>query len=229
MTREINAPKLLGRFSAMLLALTVFSLLQARVASASFLEIVPQSLTLSPGDQVTVSVFFKSDVSFLLQATDLAVSYDSTRFSVSNVQLGSLDGAASGFSQTVGFPASGIPGIGEVTTSASTNTLGNQINPGDSGTLETFTLTVLATAPAGGGQIIIQEQFGNTHTSVEADANGRDIILVPPPTNSYNPTIDSTITVVPEPSSLVLIGLGGGLVAFNARLRKRFCRAARAA
>ena len=196
----------------------------ARGASASFLSITSPSPTLSPGQSETVSVQFTSTESFLLQAIDLAIAYDKTRFSVSNVQLGNLDSAATGFSLAVGFPASGVAGIGEVTTSAFTGTLGNQINLGTIGTLETFTLTVLPAAPAGVGSIInLQASFGNTFTAVYADANGDAIGLTPPPTNGFDPGIDALITVtpVPEPSSIALLGLGGaGLLGYALRHRR---------
>ena len=242
MIRESSTPKLTGRLAALALALAVFALMPARTSSASMLQIIPQTATLAPGQSTTVSVLFTSSVAFTLQSTDLAIAYDSTRFSVSNVQLGTLDpGPANGnpgFSQSVGMPSSGIPGIGELTTSAffvaSGTTIGNPITPGQSGTLETFTLTALANAPAGGatGDINLQMQFGNTFTAVDADANGNDIVLSPPPTNGYDPGVDATITVgatVPEPSSILLMGLGGGFVTVTTLFRKRKARRAPAA
>jgi hypothetical protein len=213
-----------GPVAAMLMFLAVIALMPGQSASASFLSITPSTSTLQPGQSETISVQLTTTISVLLAATDLAVSFDSTRFSVSNIQLGTLDSAASGFSGTFVQPVAG-----EVTSSISTGTLGNQLNAGTVGTLETFTLTALSTAPAGNGQIIIQQSYGLTNTAVYDGNTGLAIALTPAPTNSYNNAIDGIVTVgsvVPEPSSLVLMGLGG-LITATTLLRKK-ARLARA-
>ena len=232
MIRESKAQGQCGRSAVMLLGLAVFALMPVCGASASMIQIVPSSSTLTAGQSETVSVVLTSTQSFLLQSTGLAISYDSSRFSVSDVQLGALSSSASGFAQVFGTPSSGTPGIGEVTIATYTGTLGNQISGSVTspvvGTLETFTLTALANAPTGGGQIILQQSFENTVTAVySADTSGNAIQLTPSPTNSYNPSIDSTVMVtgtVPEPSSLILLGLGGGLVTLTGMIRKKKVR-----
>ena len=140
--------------------------------------------------------------SILLQEADIAIAYDNTRFAVSNVQPGTLN---SGFSLTVGFPASG-----EVTAKAVSSTPPN-LTPGTVGTIETFTLTALANAPLGGstGDLNLQASFGNTITAVYGDAFGDPIALTPSPSNGFDSIIDGTATVVPEPSFSLVLMLGG--------------------
>jgi hypothetical protein len=210
----------------MLLFLAVFALMPGRSASAAMLSITPLTSTLQPGQSETISVTYteSSTNTQLIAATDLAIAYDSTRFSVSNVGLGTLDSAANGFAGTFN-----TNNLGEITSSISTGSLGTQTTVNEVGTLLTFTLTALTTAPNGAGTVILQQKSGNTTTDV-FDGNTGSIVLVPAPTNTFNPVIDATVivgsTAVPEPSSLVLMGLGG-LIAGTTMLRKK-ARLARA-
>jgi hypothetical protein len=149
------------------------------------------------------------------------------RFSVSNVQPGTLDPTSSNYTLTTSTSAN----------SASTNVListidlnslnGTAIASGGSGTLETFTLTALNSAPSGGGAIQFLASSGNSHLSVYGDSNGNQLVLSPAPVNGqYNATIDTTVTVaVPEPSSLVLMGLAGASIILS-RFRKKVQRSA---
>ena len=90
------------------------------------------------------------------------------------------------------------------------------------GTLLTFTLTALSTVPNGVGEVIIQQNYGNTNTVVYDGNTGSAIVLARRQRMPSNPTVDATVTVgtIPEPSSLVLMGLDG-LITATTLLRKK--------
>jgi hypothetical protein len=222
----MTAPRSLVRSGATVLAVAVLAMMPARGSSASMIDIVPLGPTfLLPGGSETISVRFTS--SFLIQcsqatAADIDIAYDSTRFMATNVQLGTLD-RGNGFSIITG-PTN----AGHVVSSISATSAGNSVPAGGSGTLETFTLAVLAAAPPGGafGDINLPTTSGNSRTDVFTDPNsGANLTLTPAPTNGFDPTLDGTEmvvnTAVPDPSFFILMGLGGGLVTLTTLLRKK--------
>lgn len=213
------------RSAATVFAVAILAMLPARSSSASLLEIVPSSPTLLPGASETVSVVLTATQNFPLTAADIEIAFDSARFAVSNVVLGSLD-TGNGFDIVTGI------NNGMVQSSITTNTAGNSITSGQTGTIETFTLTALANAPLGGnlGNINLLASIGRVRTDVFTDpTTSGAIVLSPAPTNGYDAGVDGTVLVgsaVPEPSSVILMGLGGGLVTLTSLLRKRARRSA---
>jgi hypothetical protein len=215
--------------AAMILALAVLVMLPARSASASLLQIIAPTPTLLPGQSETVSVQFTSTVNFSLGSADIEIAYDNTRFSVSNVALGTLD-PGPGYSITPNGNLGSNPGVVYAEIDASTPLA--SITTGQVGTLETFTLTALANAPAGGAtgdlNLLANQTSGPGVSTAVYDSNFNAIVLTPAPTNGYDVGVDTTVAVVPEPSSLILVGLGGASIAVTSRLRKKARRPAAA-
>lgn len=171
-------------------------------ASASFLSLVAPA-NASPNETVTVSMVFQSTVTDNLQSIDAAVSYDATIFTASNVRLGSLTSPDFGFLASLATP-------GEVLVTSSTNSgLGINITPTTIGSVLLFDLTVRPSPVFGPSPINLQSLFGTTRTAV----NEGQIGLSPAPLNAFDAGIDRNINIVPEPSAVVLLGLGGLLLA----------------
>jgi hypothetical protein len=192
-------------------------------ASAAFIQLSAQSPTLMPGqtDVITVT-FYNYDFNggptdpspaFNLLSGSLAVSYDKTRFTVSNVVAGNLNGLAEGFL----FVPNSTTTSGEITSSFAAGA-GNPIAAGGVGTLETFTLTALSNP--GAGPINLQQSFGVTDTELDDD-QGNVVPLSPAPGDARLNTVVTIVGAVPEPASIVLMGLGGGLITLATRFRKK--------
>jgi hypothetical protein len=129
------------------------------------------------------------------------MTYDSTRFTLSNVNLGSL--VASNFS---GSYAAGT--AGQLTGQWTTKDLaGVMVGPGQTGSLLTFTLTALS---AGSSDLNLVPQISNTSTDVVMENPNTfdfpNLVLSPPVTSGFDPGVDShlTVTGTPEPSSWIL-------------------------
>jgi hypothetical protein len=220
-------PKTSVRSTAILFAAAILAMLPAQSTSASMLTIITPSPTLMPGQSETISVQFTytGTQSLLLGSANIEISYDNTRFSVSNIQLGSLDPNSPptgdyNINENMNYTTSGLIYAGIDSDQYQTT-----ITTGTTGTLETFTLTALASAPLGGnlGDINLLRNGATTITNV-TDQNNGPIVLTPAPTNGYDAGVDGTVVVgaaVPEPSSLILMGLGGGLVVLTSRFRKK--------
>jgi hypothetical protein len=188
------------------------------------IQLVAASPTLVPGTSETISVYVNPTATFTLTSADLDIQFDSTRFSVSNVQLGTLDSDTSVYTLVTNAP----PPSNVLISSISETGNGTPTTVTASGTLETFTLTALANAPTGGGAIQFLASSGTSHTDVFETSAGGPLVLSPAPVNGvYNSIIDTTVTVsVPEPSSFLLMGLGGASIMLRSRFRKRAQRTA---
>ena len=77
----VNTGRTAARLATRALALAVLVLAPAASGRASFINVVPTSLTLAPGDSTTVTIQFTSTESFFLQSSDLAIAYDSSGLS----------------------------------------------------------------------------------------------------------------------------------------------------
>jgi hypothetical protein len=224
---SVSSPSV--RSAAMILAVAILTMLPARSTSASQLQIIAPIPTLMPGQSETVSVQFTSTENFVLAAANIQISYDNTRFSVSNVQLGSLDtNTNTGYDYAITTnPLTSNPGV--IYAGIDSDQFPASIATLQSGTLETFTLTALANAPLGGSPnnlaLLVKETSGAmVPTAVYDENTGNAIVLSPAP---GSPSNDATVTIaaaVPEPSSLILMGLGGGVVTLATVLRKRKAR-----
>jgi hypothetical protein len=211
-----------GRFAVMALTMAILTLPSLRTASATMIQLVASSPTLAPGASETISVLLTpsgTTASFQLTSADLDIQFDTSRFSISNVQLGSLDPSSATF--TLG---SSVNSNVLVSSIYANNGTGSPVT--SAGTLETFTITALSNAPLGGGALQFLASSGNSHTDVYQDNSGNQIVLSPAPVNGvYDSNIDTTVTVtntaVPEPSSLILMGLGGASIVVASRLRKK--------
>ena len=203
------------------LAPALLILSTAQEGMASFISITPPSSTLAPGASETISVAFTSTQDFTLQSTSFALVFDTTRFSanVASFRPGNLISGSSSFT---------LDPFGHIWGGSTLPAGGNPLTAGQFGTLMTFTLTALANAPAGSGQINLLASF-NIGTNITTGINGGAITLSPAPTDGFDPAIDATVTVtagaVPEPSSLALCGLGG-LAALGYASRRRGRRSA---
>jgi hypothetical protein len=223
---ELRTLRSRPRFAAALLLLAVFALMPSQSASAAFIQLSAQTPTVMPGQTDVITVTFynydftagPSDPSpaFNLYGGGLAISYDKTRFTVSNVVAGNLNGLAEGFLFVPNATTSG-----EVTSSFASS--GTPIAAGQVGTLETFTLTALSTP--GAGAINLQQSFSATNTELDNDTGV--VTLSPAPGDARLNTSVTVIGPVPEPSSLVLMGLGGGLITLATRFRKKMRKASR--
>lgn len=212
------------------------AVLFAAVGSTGFagaIALSPSSALIAPGDSITITEqasFSAADVAggFNLGGFSLALFYDASRFTLSNVQLGSLTSAgfAGGMSANLGVS-------GQLTVAATaTNPLtGISVGAGSVGDLLTFTLTARSDAPAGSGDLNIVPTIGIVDTSVvmidPVSFEGRTVDLGNSVTPNFDVGVDSRITVssgvsaVPEPSSLVL---GGVAVVCATAARRRVRR-----
>jgi hypothetical protein len=196
------------------LAFLVIVVVPCRFCSADVLTLSASSPTVIPGGSVTVSekvTFDANDAALIgagynLGGFDIAMFYDSSRFTVSNVTLGPLvSGDFSGSFNTAT--------AGQLTGSASSNSVGVPVTVGETDTLVTFVLTANNSAPAGNGILNLVPSIGLTQTDIVflnpntfATQNGTQTL---PVTNGFDPGVDTTVTVVsnqsiPEPSPLVL-------------------------
>ena len=235
----MSLPKISIRAATIVLAAAALAALPARSTSASVLQIIAPTPTLLPGQSEIISVQFTSTQNFTLASADIEIAYDNTRFSVSNASLGTLDTTMNtGYDYAISNnPISGNPGVlyAEIDSAQSQAT----IAVGQTGSLETFTLTALANAPVGGavGDINLLANASNSvHTATAVyDISGAIVSVTTPTQGSISNGLDSsdgTVVIspaVPEPSSLILMGVGGGLIALTSRFRKKKARRSPAA
>jgi hypothetical protein len=180
--------------------------------SAAFLSI-PTDLVVGAGGTVTVPVNLTTDsnpASFL--SVDIALDYDSSLFTISNIRSGSL---TTGFSILSFSPAPGE--LNATQSTVSDVTLGaNSV-----ASVLLFDLTAGASAPDGTSIVNLLAERGNFVTQIDEGATP----LNPPPTNGNTDSVDGLITIrgtVPEPASIALFSVGGALmVRSGRRLRRR--------
>ncbi len=172
---------------------------------------IPTDYTVAPGQTVTVAVDLiaeSAEVSFL--SVDIAIGYDTNVFTVSNARAGTLTGGGSGFNGTFNLQ---VPGEISTTQSGSSPlTLASNTTA----SVLLFDLTALTTAPKGPSPINILAQGSNLTTALDEGT----VMLNPAPTNGADdPRIDGLVTIsaVPEPTSIVLLGVGGVFLLMAAR------------
>src|SRR5262249_14446659 len=146
---------------------------------------IPTDLHGNPGDVVTVPVkmLVTESGGISVAGTDLAIQFDPTRFSVSNVRLGSLlttdpdhfdiFSHVDNVARTIQIDAVSVTG----------NDKTFAFDP--LGDLLLADFTILAGAPDGPNQINLRESIGNTSTGL-SDSSGNSLVLIPAPTDSPN-------------------------------------------
>ncbi|MGE3819042.1 MAG: cohesin domain-containing protein [Isosphaeraceae bacterium] len=206
----------LGAVAVLALAVLTTS---AQTASAVVVLNIDKTYVVPAGGTVNVSVDLTNDASLTAFAFGIALSFDTSVFTMSNVQPGSLLGAAF----TANFASTFSNGTG-ILTASSFDFTGQTFTPG-SGALLTFDLTNTGATPLT-SPINLLATSGNTTTAIE-DLNG-PIALTTPPTNANNEAVDGlvTITAIPEPSQFAMAGLLVGLGGLRHVWSRRRARAA---
>ena len=146
-----------------------------------------------------------------ISGLDVAISYDSTRFSVGNVRVGSLltDNDLSPFSP---FANTATPGQILVTASSSLGT--SNLAQSTSGDVFLIDFTVLPTATGGASAINLLANSSGLITGI-ADNDLSDLVLSPAPTNASNDTVDGLFEITTD-VTLVERSVGGQLTVRDA-------------
>ncbi len=184
-----------------------------------YLYIVP-NLSTTAGSSVTVSVYLDvTDPNGLTyDSDDIAISFDPTRFSASNLSVGN-------YNPSVGLGSGQLAGsgnvnntTGQITYSEITTTQGGVFLPENTnGVIFQFTLTVLSNAPDGVASLHLAQQLG-THVT---DVNGGNATLNPAPNDSapplsgdpsglpYDTQTDDKFSIVPPSASITTVSISG--------------------
>jgi len=151
---------------------------------------IPRDLRGRPGDIVSVPVRINVTEAegITLSGLDLVISFDASRFSVANPQLGDLL-AGAGFSGMLFEPESGY-----LIYTASSATGTSLLPYGTTGNLLTLSFTVLANAALGSAAINLRSSLGYTSTAL-FDNDLQELTLVPAPTDGVDEGIDGLFTV----------------------------------
>ncbi|NQV25187.1 MAG: VCBS repeat-containing protein [Rhodopirellula sp.] len=149
---------------------------------------IPRNLSGAVGDTVTVPVNLEvtEPGGITISGTDIALSYDATKFLISNVTLGNL---LPGFSQV---PNTSTAGTLFYTASSATGT--SNLAQGTIGTLFTVDFTVLAGATPGESAINLRASSGGTFTAV-FDNDLEELVLSPAPTNGDADLVDGLFII----------------------------------
>lgn len=152
---------------------------------------VPTDLTSAAGGTVTVPVMVDvmESAEIDLAVVDLAIQFDSTKFTAGNFQLGTLL-AGAGFDAPV--VNTSTPGVLAVTTSSPTGT--SHLPQGTRGSVFLFDLTVAAEAAAGPSRLNFLSNLSTTFTAL-SNRNTDELTLSPPPTNADSDSVDGLLTV----------------------------------
>jgi hypothetical protein len=144
----------------------------------------------SVGQTVTVAVDMQviEAAGFFYNSDDLALTFDPTKFSVSNVRSGSMGGffGATGQFLTTGANVDNIGGtirIGQFWNAANPPTIPN----GTTGDLVLMDITILSGTPTGPSVLNVAQNVGSTNT----DVNGGTATLTPAPTNATSVAIST--------------------------------------
>ena len=151
---------------------------------------IPTNLAGSVGQTVTVPVDLTvTEASGItVGATDVEISYDASKFSVANVQLGTLL-SQGGFTFTAN---TSTPGQILITASSSSGTA--TLADNTTGSLFTIAFTVLAGAASGPSPINLLHDLNGNLTDL-FDDNDNQLTLTPAPTNAGNDAIDGIFTI----------------------------------
>jgi hypothetical protein len=157
---------------------------------------IPQNLTGRLGQTVSVPVQVEvtEAAGITISGLDVAISYDASLFSVSNVRAGTLltDNDQSPFSV---FANTSTPGQLLVTASSSLGT--STLAQGTSGDVFLIDFTVLPTAAAGASTINLLANSSGLVTGI-ADNDLSDLVLSPAPTNGANDSVDGLFTITTD-------------------------------
>jgi len=171
---------------------------------------IPNSLTALPGETITVPVNLTvteaSGIS--VSGFDLAIQFDATKFTVSNLRMGSL---VSPPITSHSFNTS-TPGVIRATASIDT---GPALAFNSSGAIYLFDLTVNAAASEGPSKINLLANFSGTVTGV-TDNDINSLTLNPLPTNGENDEVDGLITIGAVASPGVTVNPTSGLTTTEA-------------
>jgi hypothetical protein len=179
---------------------------------------IPQDLSVAPGKTVTVPIVLDvtepAGISFL--SADYAITFDSARFSVSSVRLGTIN---AGFSITTNLNDSN--GTLQISTSSSGAPL--KLQNGFSGNVILMDFTAKAGAVSGASTVDLERSLNGTATSL----NEGGLTLVPNPTDGSNDSVDGIVTVLVADLPNVTIGFDNpsisepnGVATLTARLSK---------
>jgi hypothetical protein len=153
----------------------------------------------------TVSTYINAQISTPFSSgigrVDVALTYDSSRFSVADVQLGSLLSNA-GFSLSVN---TSTPGVILITAQSPTGTA--QLSPGTVATLLQIDFTVLSSANAGTSPLNLLASYTSGQGTVFTDlidTTGASLPLQPSPTNQAGDPVDGSLTVTAALSQTTL-------------------------
>jgi hypothetical protein len=152
---------------------------------------IPTNLTGAAGGTVTVpvNILVTEPDGIDLGAVDLVIQFDSTKFTASNFQLGSLVTGA-GFSSP--FVNSPVAGVLTITFSSPTGTANLPL--GTSGSVLLFDLTVVGGAASGSSPLNLRDAFNSTVTAL-TNNNIEELNLVPAPTDADSDSVDGVFTI----------------------------------
>lgn len=159
---------------------------------------IPQNLAANLGATVTVPVqmLVTEQSGILVSEVDVAIAYDSTKFTVSNAQMGSLLSPRT-FDVTY-FDTTSFPG--EILMSAASSISQQSFAFNQQGPVFTVDFTVKAGATAGASRINLQQQFdmggGFTQPTDVLDNQLNPLTLTPAPTNASNDPVDGIFNIL---------------------------------
>lgn len=167
------------------------------IAGADPRLFIPQSLTVPAGGSVTVPVKVQvtEPTGISISGFDVALEFDSTKFTVASAQLGSLF-AGTDLSGTFSQPSAG-----KLIFTADSGVGSGPFSFGTIGELFTVTFNVKNNAAIGVSPLNLLASSGATVTAL-FDNSLNDLILSPAPTNNPQDTVDGIITVTSDTADL---------------------------
>ncbi len=179
---------------------------------------LPGPYLVAPSGTISVSVQVFTTEALNIQAFDIALAFDATKFTIGNVRLSSATQSAFSITSNTSI-------VGNLVASAAANSNGIDLLNATATDLVFFDLTAKAGA-VGSSDLNILANISTTFTSIN-----ENLTLNPKPTNSFDTGVDTTITIgnaaVPEPRASVLmaIGLVIGAVLSSKQLRNTWRQA----